>query len=239
MRINYFDVSRDTSATVLFFFESKLNLASIKAFYADAIAVIQAKIDGVEKLRGSILWESENARIPEYEEQIHALEEKRDAAIKAEDKYTYTKADRAFMKAVDGMKKGTGVALYGAVETLLVELLGEQAKGSDTVRACVDSIGEKVTTNRLVATGGTECKAINKTEAIKAVYGQVFEEMVLAGTIKPAQIPENLRAKYEEKLAKKNEKKVKKSAKKSEKKSEGGLGLDNATGVTLDETKVA
>lgn len=155
---------------------------------ADAIRV---KMANVENLRGSIMDTDNRVDIMlgQYTQELADLEKKYAQQIEEEARFTYTEDDNAFFQAYKkGDIQGAVLAWAGSYDLDLngTDFLGEvvdavSGRKAASFRKIVKSEGREFTTNR------------TKQDVLKTLYGTFADKMIAAGTLKPAQIPEDVR----------------------------------------------
>ena len=230
INVDLFRADKDTSTRVAEYVRCRIMKKSINKSYKDTIESLENEIANGEEslsripqtLAGSIdedkipsVLEAKKVEIDGYRKSLADTIKKRDEQIAKEATFAFTTADNAFKKALKGLELNDP-----KVEEEVIKWFsnyGIDVSNSVLLFDILDAIGGKEDFNRLVDSEGLDGVSVDNSRALSMLYWIAFRHMATVGTIKSAQIPENIRENFG-KVArdkKKAEKKAKKAAKKN------------------------
>ena len=213
-RVDLYQANKTMSGRVEEYVKCRVIRKAIMKDYSDKIKGLEMSIENLDKLKGSILEDTIDDRKAELALAKLDLEEKRDAQLKAEAVFEFTKADKDFKKALKGLSVDNP-----AVEQAIIDWFNNynlDVTDSTLLADILQAIGGKEDFHKLVDSDGTDAIVVDNNRALSMLYWVAFRHMATAGTIKKAQIPEIIRNNFgtEAKKAKKEAKKAMKKANK-------------------------
>lgn len=210
-KINFFETPETFKSRIIDYVDTRILRKKISCIWDKQIAANNEAIKGLEKTKGSAVWEQSQKDIATLMADNDTLREKKAEQLRREATFANTKADNAFKKAVEGLSVSDWKV--GEAIDRWFWSYGINTEGTNLKRAIWDNIGAKEDWIRFVTSDGTSGLSADKNRALIALYWTTFELAVESGAIKPAHCPEEIREFVEAIIAKKNAKKSKKSAK--------------------------
>lgn len=207
--VDFFTAYHGLSVRVAEFFCCVLRKKEIQIEYDGKIAELQDSVVNLEKLGGSILAGQIDTLKAGAFTRLGELEAERQKLMEEQAKFVYTDADKAFKKALAGNPSADVVAEEVCA---WFKLYGLDIHNTLFLEEVLGTFGMKIDLKTLVRTEGRSVLKVDANNALKNMYACAYEHMVMAGTIKAAEIPELVREKY---MPKKTSKKEKKAAKKA------------------------
>lgn len=203
--VDLYQANKEMSARVVDFMTKKVWGITLSKRASVKIEELKASIKGLKNAEGSILGDQTES-INKLEAQIVTLREKLSEQKKAEASFAWTDADNAlyneYKDAEDMLAVGRAICAwfdkYGLKVTPEIRLVREMTDAISGVRCAT-------TTTIVRSDAKTLTAKRTKTDFLKVYYSRLNELMQMAGTISPAQIPEDIRDLYA----------IKKSSKKS------------------------
>lgn len=198
-KINWFEASKDLSARVLEFGDAKLWGIIHRSQAKAKIAKIEASIEHLDELKGSLLDDGEKlqAMHEEYEHQIDTINDELKTALEADAKFSFTANDDNMYKAY---KKATTDKEVKDAIVDWIKFYGVASADTKNVNELYEAIrgAKKLGAGAIVRSNGTKFTADkrSKSDVMGIFYGKMCELLVSAGTIKLVQIPEDVRAMY-------------------------------------------
>lgn len=204
-RIDWFKARRSLASRVLDYMKANAWKAVITSSFDEEIqtceaALAKAREEGAEaELVAACVLSLENAK------------KSRADIIREECSFSFSKDELA--KAAKLAKALTRKDKATQLVSLLYELSGLNLEGNQYVESLLRKIGEckPLTALKMAGSGMTRANGtLGGSYVLRVVYGDLFETLLSAGTVKPAYIPEEVREKYAPsnaaKKAKKNNK---------------------------------
>lgn len=204
-KANYFKAERSLSENTVAFMRSFIWKKEIQLRYKKKIADIETIKASYSKLDHSILAKTK-IDMAELDAQIAKLENNRDNELKANE-YTLSDADKAFKKA---MKEANDIidVRTATMNWLKTYFAVEEIVGTDLVDRVTEGFGKKLDIKTLV--NSNKALTWDSSNALKVLFGTLYEELCNAGTIKAHQIPDIVRDKYIQKPKKEKKEKTEK-----------------------------
>lgn len=190
-KVNMFSASKAMSERVADFMSKTVWGGVLKTRLQTEVDAISVKMENVENLRGSILDidGGVDKMIEDYKAQLAALKKKYEEQVEAEAKFALTEDDLAFYAEY---KKGN-------LEKAVIDWASAydlDVKGTAFLTEVVDAIsGRKAASfKKIVKSEGRQFTTERtKNDVIKTLYGTFADKMIEVGTLKPAQIPADVR----------------------------------------------
>lgn len=180
--------NRELTARISEFVSCRTAGKRISLVYGEQIAEKKAKIQGLTKSLGSCL--DRNKTLEEIEAHtvdLEKLEAERKDAMDREARFSLTKADRAFTKAVKGLSvDDPAIAL--AVKGWF-EVYGLNVTSSKLLAKILRGIGAKEDWTRFADTNGEDGLSVDQTRALRVLYWTTFTEAVKQGSVKAEHVP--------------------------------------------------
>lgn len=197
-KTDLFKANREMSERVAEFMRTKVWGITLKARCQKEIKEAQTGIDGLKKLKGSILGENAHNDIIALEAHITELNEKLKKQLEEEALFEYTKEDGEFYKAYKNATNNTEVAnaIIGWFKVYNLEVTSE----NDIVVSIMDAIsGKKKASAKTIINSGAERFVEDKRtkgDIMGLLYGTLAERMLEVGTLKPTAIQDDVKEFY-------------------------------------------
>ena len=189
-KIDWYRANRNLPERVLAYMKTN-------AWKATLLYSFSAPIEEAEKnLAKAREEEQESEVILALSEELESLKSARDTVIKNECSFTFSKSEKACARdivASSEKKRREGLT------TLLASLSGMDLTGNQFIEDLLRKVGSvrPLSAQKMAASGMERANgAIPEIQVLRTVYGELFERMLKAGTIKPAFIPEEVRKFY-------------------------------------------
>ena len=202
-KVDLFQADKTMAERVSDFMQKKVWGITLQARYKKEVETIQASIEGLRKLEGSILAEQTEGNIKALEDRIVELTEALKKQKEEEATFSFTEADNTLFTAYK--KATTNAMVYSAI----VEWFKGYNLDVDCttfVQSMMDAISGKQPGNNksIIRSGATVFNAEKRTKTnfLKVFYGELAEAMLKAGTLKATAIPEDVREFYAPKAKK-------------------------------------
>ena len=197
-KTDLFVAKREMSERVAEFMRTRVWGITLKARCKKQIDELICAINGMEKLRGSVLWDETEKAIAELNSQIVEHEEKLAKQLEEEAKFSYTQNDKTFYDAYKEAKEGEGVAT--AICNWFAEYELTVTGENDIVASIMDAIsGKRKASATTVIRSGAERFVEDKRskgEVLGLLYGVLAERMLEVGTLKPTAIQDDVKEFY-------------------------------------------
>lgn len=207
-KVDLFQADRTMADRVSDFMQKKVWGITLQTRYKKEVETIQASIEGLRKLEGSILAEQTEANIKALEDRIVELTEALKKQKEEEATFSFTEADEAMYTAYK--KATTNAMIYSAIVEWF-KCYSLDVDGTMFIQTMMDAIGGKQPNNNkgIIRSGATVFNAEKRTKTnfLKVFYGELAEAMLKAGTLKATAIPEDVREFYAPKAKTKKDKK--------------------------------
>ena len=202
MNVDFFQASKNLSDRTAEFFRCVIKRDEIKTVYGQKIQKIQDSLDSTVDMieNGTKIKGFTPEKLSEmksgYEQRLAELRQEMDKLLSEQANFAYDDNDKKFKKSLRNAE--TETVVMGAIRGFFLTY-GLKVADTSFEKRARDSIGQKINNKTLVKSEGRTALVFDVNNALKNLYAVSFEEMVKAGTIKPAQIPEVLRNKYTKK----------------------------------------
>lgn len=207
-KVDLFKADKEMAERVSDFMSKKVWGITLQARYKKEVETIQASIEGLRKLEGSILAEQTETNIKALESRIEELSEALKKQKEEEATFSFTEADEAMYTAYK--KATTNAMIYSAIVEWF-KGYNLDVDGTMFIQSMMDAIGGKQPNNNkgIIRSGATVFNAEKRTKTnfLKVFYGELAEAMLKAGTLKATAIPEDIREFYAPKAKTKKDKK--------------------------------
>lgn len=207
-KVDLFNADKAMAEKVSDFMQKKVWGITLQARYKKEVETIQASIEGLRKLEGSILAEQTETNIKALESRIEELSEALKKQKEEEATFSFTEADEAMYTAYK--KATTNAMIYSAIVEWF-KGYNLDVDGTMFIQSMMDAIGGKQPNNNkgIIRSGATVFNAEKRTKTnfLKVFYGELAEAMLKAGTLKATAIPEDIREFYAPKAKTKKDKK--------------------------------
>lgn len=208
-KTDLFQADRAMSERVAEFMRIRVWGITLKARCKKEIDDIKSGITGLEKLKGSALWENTKDEIVALYDQIDTLKENLDKQVEEEATFKYTETDNTFYNSYKKAEDNSGVekAISEWFRHYNLEVTGE----NDIVASIMVAIsGKKKASASVVINSQAKCfveEKRTKGDVMSLFYGTLAERMLEVGTLKPTAIQEDVREMYAPKKKTKKESK--------------------------------
>lgn len=191
-KVNMFKADRALSIRVSEFMEFHMSRITDSKRHNQIVAGINATIKGLNNALGSALDKDETKAA--IDAQLNLLEKENARYKKACDdkaKWVWSVEDVTVYDAVKA-DKDVNEAICDWLNAWGLEVSGNENLVCDIIK---NIGGKRFATSRAIVNSGakTWTAARTKVDVLKVVYATVAEYMVSAGTLKPVQIPEDIR----------------------------------------------
>lgn len=210
-KVDLFTADKAMSERVADFMQKKVWGITLTARYKKEVATIQAAIENLKNLDGSILGEKAHDSIETMQARIDKLHADMEKQKEEEATFSFSEAD---VKLYNSYKKATTEAM---IHTAMCEWFKQyklDVDGSSLLNQLVSATSGKMPENNkgVIRSGATvfNSEKRSKSNFLKVFYGELAEAMLQAGTLKATAIPEDVREFYAPKKTDKKDKKAKK-----------------------------
>lgn len=208
--VDLFKADKTMSTRVEEYVKCRILRKAIMKQYGEQIKAIDASLENLKKLEGSILAENLPMKRSELLLAKEDIINKRNDQIAKEAVFTFTKADTTFKRTLKGLNLDSPKVAEAVVEWFKNYNL--DVSDSVLLADILKAIGGKEDYDKLVDTDGLDGISVDNNKALSMLYWVAFKHMASVGTIKKAQIPDIIKdnfgtkAREAKKLAKKNAK---------------------------------
>lgn len=198
-KVDMFQASKEMGTRVSEFMRTQVWGITLRTRLRKEVEGLEAKIGNLETLKGSILDDGDKLKVlaEQYQSEIEEKKEKVAQQIEDEATFTFTKADNEFFSAYKkaDSRSGVGEAIKGWTETYNLKL-----DDTDFLEVLVEAISgsSRLGASGIIRSGATKFTKDkrSKKDVLIVLYGKLAEKMLAVGTLKPEQIPEDIRKAY-------------------------------------------
>lgn len=188
-KVDMFKASKEMSERVAQYMRVKVSGAILQTRYKREVSEWEEKIENAPRLlAGSIFEKNLPEIVAEYEAKKAEIKAKYDKLREEEEKFTLCDADNEFYKLYKDGKVKEGLIAWGKAWGLELEdtdFLGVLSYGIAGVR--------QNTAKGIITSGATEfTKLRTKGDVLKTIYALFAEKMLMVGTLKAHQLPEDV-----------------------------------------------
>lgn len=205
-KVDLFQADKTMAERVSDFMQKKVWGITLQARYKKEVETIQASIEGLRKLEGSILAEQTEGNIKALEDRITKLNEALQKQKEEEATFAFTEADLTLYTAYK--KATTNAMVYSAIVEWF-QGYNLDVNNTSFIQGFMEALGGKMPNNNkgIIRSGATifNAEKRTKTNFLKVFYGELAEAMLKAGTLKATAIPEDVRDAYAPKAKAKKE----------------------------------
>ena len=199
-KVNMFTAKKELATRVNEYMTKRVWSVVLRSRMKDGIKRLDAKIDALRDESSTVDKAARLDGIIKLMKERAELTEKVNEQVKNEATLELTDTDKAFLKAYKAAKnqKMLRDAVVDFCKAYDLDLIGKDLLAEICT---LISGGSKATTRTIVQSGATTFTKDKRSarQILDLVYGRLAERMLKAGTLKAADIPEDVRAMYAKK----------------------------------------
>ena len=190
-KVNMFSASKSLSDRVQYFMTRTVWGGVLKTRLKAEEDSLAVKMVNVENLRGSVMDKdgAVDTMLEQYRQELVEVQKKYEKQIEDEARFAFTEEDNTFFATYKNGDIKQAVIDWAAAYDLNID-------GTDFLDEVVTAVsGRKAASfKKIVKSEGKEFTAARaKNDVLRTLYGTFADKMIAVGTLKPAQIPTDVR----------------------------------------------